>query len=53
MEMAALSSPLPVPPPSLSSLSFLKPPAGRCVFEDRGGVRQWKPSFLSQIKWES
>lgn len=45
----------PSPPPSLSlsSLKFLKPHAGKCAFEDRGGARQKKPSFLSQIKWGS
>lgn len=45
----------PYPPPflSLTSLQFLKSHAGRCVFENRGGVTQRKPSFPSQIKWES
>lgn len=53
MGVAEPSPPLPAPSLSLSSLSFLKPHAGRCAFEDRGGVRERKPSFLSQIKWES
>lgn len=38
---------------SLTSFQGLKSPVGRCLFEDRGGVRQRKPSFPSQIKWES
>lgn len=53
MGVAETHAPLPAPSLSPSSPSFLKPHAGRCVFEDRGGVRQRRPSFLSQIKWES
>lgn len=38
---------------SLTSFQLLKSHVGRCLFQDRGGVRQRKPSFSSQIKWES